>query len=281
MSLCLSLLAERGNKVINISDEKVNFGEFSADNLALKDLPLYRDMYVLFAGNDTEHVEPILTRTRDILISLEKEPSVRDAANALDLAYGERLQEEIHCRVLRRRGFTVESFRKEGKQKCTPSDYLNLCSRIEKVSISLKFIVSGFGANDSRDAHNGRIYTIDGVSAPKSRTPIGMWAVGSGRTAALGWLAYHIERLNVNSLQSESLALYYGLTARFMAETDVDVGRGDTMVYIAEKDKKGRYPTHALLQAVRDIWEKEGAPQVPKNLEERMKALIKKETRTA
>jgi hypothetical protein len=277
VSLCLSLLAESGKKIINISDEKVNFGNFSADTLALKDMPIYRDIYALFAGNDVEHVEPIVERTRELLLDSPKPPSVRDAAKALNCAYGERLREEIYCRVLRRRGFTVESFMAEGKKKCTVSDYLNLCSRIEKVSLSVKFIVSGFGANGTKGAQDGHIYTIDGSSAPKSCTPVGMWAIGSGRTAALGWLAHHIERLNMNWMKSEGSALYYGLTARFMAEADVEVGRGDTMIYIAEKGKKARYPTHTLIQTVRDMWEKEGAPQVPKKLEERMKALIEKE----
>ena len=95
VSLCLSLLAEGGVKVINISDEKVNFGDFSADNLSLKDQPLFADIYVLFAGNDTEHVEPILGRTREILVASKNPASLEDAANALDLAYSERLHQEI------------------------------------------------------------------------------------------------------------------------------------------------------------------------------------------
>jgi hypothetical protein len=282
MSLCLSQIAESGKKIINISDQKVNFGTFSADNLALKDRPLFGETYTLFAGDDTEHVEPILSRTRQILAASAniKAISVQDAADAVDLAYSERLHKEIENRVLRKRGFTIDSFRNEGRQKCTPSDYLNLCTRIDKVSLSLKFIVSGFSGPDSKDGSNGRIFTIDGMSAPKSCTPIGMWAIGSGKTAALGWLAYHIERLNVNWLSSEAEALYYGLTARFMAETDVNVGRGDTVIYIAERGKPIRYANYSLIQAVRQIWEQEGAPQVPKNLEERMTELIMTEMKS-
>ena len=43
--------------------------------------------------------------------------SVRDAAYVLDQAYGERLHDEIYRRVLRKRGFDIASFRKEGKEK--------------------------------------------------------------------------------------------------------------------------------------------------------------------
>ena len=125
MSIGLSLLSDNGKKVINITDQKVNFGGFAADNLALKDLPLYKDIYALFAGNDVAHVEPILDRAREILLSSKSLPSVRDAAYALDQAYGERLHDEIYRRVLRKRGFDVASFREKGKQKCTPSAYLS------------------------------------------------------------------------------------------------------------------------------------------------------------
>jgi hypothetical protein len=279
MSVCISLLAEHGKKVINISDRKVNFGAFSADNLALKDYPLYRDIYALFAGNDVEHVEPILNRAREILYELKSPPSVVQAARILDQAYGERVNEEITCRVLRKRGFTVDSFLEKGRQKCTPSAYLNLCNRIDQVSISLRFIVSGFGSESTGELASARIYVVDGKNAPKSYTSVGMWAIGTGASAALSSLAFHAERLDVNSFASEGVALYFGLAAKFAAESSAEVGRGDTFAYIAERGKRIRYPVYALIQSVRAKWEKEGAARIPKNLEAEMKELVAKETK--
>jgi hypothetical protein len=273
VSICLSLLFENSKKIVNISDQKVNFGDFSADNLALKDLPIYKDMFVLFAGNDVEHAMPIIERARDIVYASKSAISVRDAAYALDQAYCERLHDEITRRVLRKRGFDVESFREKGKQKCTPSSYLNLCSRIDQVSISLKFLVVGFGPTNA----TGHIYLVDGESAPKNYDAIGMYAIGAGAIAAVSSLAFHAERLQVNPYAEEERALYFALTAKFMAESSGDVGRGETFVTIIEKGKPTRYPTHNFTETVRSLWEKDGAPRVPKNLDATMKELIAKE----
>lgn len=267
MSVCIDVVAEEETKIVSVCDTKVGFGDFSADNLSLK-TEFAAGCRILVAGNDIEHASPILDRSRELLSAIF-EPSVRQVAEAIDEAYGERLHVEISRKVLRKRGFDVPTFLEKGKQKCTPSAYLSLCSRIDQVSISLKFLVSGF---DEVGAH---IYCVDGESAPKNYDSIGMWAIGKGAHAALSLLAFHVEHKHIiphnRSLEE---ALFFALAAKFMAESCGDVGRQDTFVGIDELGKNSWFLKRKDVEQIRDIWNAESAPQLPANLFERIHDIL-------
>jgi hypothetical protein len=279
LTVCIAVLCNEHKTMVTVSDWKVNFGDFAADNVASKQTMLASDYQVLFAGNDTEHVVPIIERAREILLNPNRSvPELRkalemspvDVANALDEAFAERLHVEINNRVLRKRGFTVDSFRDTGKQKCTTSAYLALCSRIDQVSISLISLMCGFDKKGM-----GHIYSVDGKSAPKCYDSIGMWAIGSGAHAALSSLAFHADKVQLNRTTSIEKATYLAIAAKFMAESSSEAGKGATNITISEKDKmlKLCVPTPRL-EKIRSLWEKEGAPRIPENIETTMKSHI-------
>ena len=141
MSVCITILCDHRKAIVTVSDLKANFGDFSAEMIALKDIPLCPGYTVLIAGDDMEHSTPILDRASSLL-SPEPEGggfrSPDEVAGAVDQAFGERLHSEIERRVLRKRGFTVQTFLDKGKQKCSASSYLSLCNRIDQVSIKLE-----------------------------------------------------------------------------------------------------------------------------------------------
>jgi hypothetical protein len=254
-----------------VSDWKVNFGDFAADNVAVKETILFPNYQVLFAGNDTEHAAPIIQRASEILFSsMSVRPSPVDVANAADQAYGERLQIEITNRVLRKHGFDADSFRETGKRKCTASVYQALCGRIAQVNISLKLLVCGFDKDGI-----GHIYCVDGKSAPKCYDNIGMWAIGSGAHAALSSLAFHADKVDLNRTTSVGKATYLAIAAKFMAESSSEVGKGATNILIGEKGNvmKLCVPTPRL-EKIRALWEREGAPRIPENIEAEMKSHI-------
>jgi len=290
VSVCIAVLCNSYKTIVSVSDYKVGFGDFSADNLAQKRHQIWAGSQVLFAGNDVEHAMPILeranhileTQTEDLLLKLKREreskgpegildghhelPSYIDVVDAIDKAYGERLQSEITKKVLRKRGFDVNTFRETGKQKCTPSAYLALLSRIDQIKISLKFIVLGFTENGE-----GHIYSVDGESSPKCYDSIGMWAIGSGAHAALSSLAFHVNRVSLNVYSSIEKATYFAMAAKFMAESSSEVGTGATDVYINQKEGKVLHVSTSSIAIIRDLWERQGAPRVPENLDKVMK----------
>lgn len=237
----------------------------------VKDIPIYKRCTALIAGDDTEHVTPILERAQQLIYAGTTVKSPGDVADSVDQAFSERLKKEIEARILRKRGFTVESFLEKGKQKCTPSAYLALLNRIDQVSISLKFLICGF---DEKGI--GHIWGVDGKSAPANYDSVGMWAIGSGAHAALSSLAFHANQANLTIHKSKEEAVYFALAAKFMAESSDQVGKVGTFVSVIEASeaKPLEYMTFASLAKARSLWESQGAPRVPKDVVEFMKPLI-------
>jgi 20S proteasome alpha/beta subunit len=274
VSVCIALMCNDSKAIVTVSDAKVTFGGYSADRVAVKNVPMHKNCAVMFAGDDVEHAAPILERTWELtLASIKKQskderPSPAEIADMVDQAYSERLQREIAAKVLRKRGFDVDSFRDKGKLKCTPSAYLSLCSRIDQVNISLEFLVCGFDKEGK--AH---IIRVDGKSAPKSYDPIGMWAIGSGAYSAMSWLAFHADRRHVSRYESLETAAYFALTAKFMSEASGDVGK-ETFTIILEPDKQTKYVSYAGANSIRAFWEDQGMPPLPAGIKEEVGQVI-------
>lgn len=270
VTVAIGIICDNGKSVVSVTDQKVSFGDaFSADVIVVKDVPFYANHFALVAGDDAEHAKPILNRAEKILLSLSPCPdSSEEVAEAVDQAFAERLHKEISGKVLRKRGFNVESFRERGRQKCTPSAYLNLCERIDRTDISLKFLVCGF--DEEGTAH---IYLVDGKSAPKCYDAVGMWAIGSGDHAALACLAFHAERLHFAVHEPAEKAMYFALTAKFMSESSGAVGKS-TFACVSSKGGLARYILPSDIGKIRAMWEAEGCPRSPDSLTERMAGLI-------
>ncbi|MGC2698495.1 MAG: hypothetical protein WA738_22125 [Candidatus Angelobacter sp.] len=270
VSVGIALIADHRKTLITVTDAQVNFGTFSADYAALKNKPIHKNWTVLIAGNDVEHADPILNRASDILRQSPPENPI-DVANAVDEAFSERIHNEINNSILRKRGFDVDSFREKRKQKCTPSVYLSLCSRIDQVKISLKFLVCGFDGGG--EAH---IFLVDGEHAPKNYDRLGMWAIGSGAHSALSFLAFHADQGAFGDLTTNEGA-YLALGAKFMAETSSDVGKKAAFIMIFENgtfSNRRSVPYPLITKMKEEIWIPEGMPRLPENIEERMSKYI-------
>jgi 20S proteasome alpha/beta subunit len=267
MSVCIAILCEERKTIVTVSDLKVNFGDFSAEGIVVKDIPFCAGNSILLAGDDMEYAAPILDRAKQIIGAGYKPPN--EVADAIDEAFRDQLQKQIENRVLRKRGFTAATFLDKGKQKCTPTVYLALCNRIEQVSIKLKFLVCGFDENKI-----GHIYLVDGENAPANYDSVGMWAIGSGAHAALSTLAYFANRLDITVNKSAGEATYFGMTAKYMAESSDQVGKKEPFVCVVDASRKGKYINYRDLVKIRQLWEQDGAPRVPDNLIEFMKPLL-------
>jgi ATP-dependent protease HslVU (ClpYQ) peptidase subunit len=271
VTICIGALCENRDKIVLISDSKVSFGDFSADMAVLKMDVLFSRWITLFAGEDTEHIPFILERTHSLLSALRRRkvaiPTPAQVANALQRAYQERLDEQIEATVLRRYGFTVSSFNRDGKKRCTASVYNGLCSKIANVKLSLKFLLAGFDAKNK-----GYLLVGGGEEAPTDYSKLGFWAIGTGADSALSSLTYHRQRQHISSSVSVEQCLYVTCASKFMSESARDVGRWTSGCVIGPPP--AGFDTLLSHHPIRKIWEEEGAPRLPKNLEARMKPLI-------
>jgi hypothetical protein len=126
-----------------VSDGKADFGDFSADGVALKIHLLGPDCLAMFAGNDSEYANTVLEPARRKCYSGNpKRPKFCGpelAALYIHESYLDLLQSQIENKVLRRHGFTLQSFREKGKESLTPEVFSSFHQRIEQVKISLNF----------------------------------------------------------------------------------------------------------------------------------------------
>ncbi|MBI2186564.1 MAG: hypothetical protein HYU37_05495 [Acidobacteria bacterium] len=272
MTVCIAALAEHDKCIVAVSDNKVGFTDFSAENLAIKNIPFGGgDWTAMCAGNDISHADPILDHASDLLREgwakqktpkrRRHTPDPRAVIDALDNALNWRLQREIETSVLRPFGFTAETFRRQGRQQCTETQHAALCAKINQVDLGgLVFLLAGF---DQRGI--GHIWSVNGVSAPHNYDRSGMFAVGSGAWPALNTMAFHADaghlRFRHSSVES---VVYCALTAKFMAESASDVGKSTFAVVLRKKgDKATQFVKEPEVAVVRERWKNEGAPRFP------------------
>jgi hypothetical protein len=244
---------------------KAGLGSFASDFVAPKSVLLGR-WVVMYAGEDIESVPFIISEARSSLARLKGNVEPQDIASAVDHAYAQRLNSIIETKVLRRYGYTSETFRKQGKKQLTASVCSSLCVGIANVKLSLRFLITGF------DRHGqGHILVAGGDEPPFDYTALGFFAIGSGANAALSSLLFHKSKLRMTGQMSEGVCVYLLCEAKFMAEPG-DVGRATFITLHSSKDKP-RFVTN--VDAIREIWEAEGAPCLPKFTAVRVEKLIR------
>ena len=158
-----------------------------------------------------------------------------------------------------------------GSKKCTATVYNNLCAKIDKVEISLKFLLYGF--SEDGKAH---LYEVDGSERPKCYDAIGFWAIGSGAHAALSSLAFHVDRKELSKFWSTlEEAVYFASEAKFMAESSGLVGREMAILAIHKSTERNAVLLlEEEIAEVKRIWNAEGAPRVPSEIRKKMMAVI-------
>jgi hypothetical protein len=277
VSVGIVVICDNYKGIVSVSDTKATFADFSADHAAIKARRIYRNWWVVYAGNDVEYAPGIIADAEESLDrGCEDDPPFKKAKQivaALHDAYWSAVYSQIENRVLRKQKFTVDSFRETGSKKCTATIYNNMCAKIDRVELSLQFLLYGF-SEDGR-AH---IYLVDGGDAPKCYDTVGVWAIGSGAHAALSSLAFHIDckELNKHATKPEKAA-YFACEAKFMAESSGQVGKDMAILAVHranEKPTDARIVLQAEISKIKEIWKAQGAPRVPPNIEEQVAALL-------
>ncbi|HEV7220215.1 MAG TPA: hypothetical protein VGN39_15185, partial [Terriglobales bacterium] len=72
VSVCLALACNGGDSIVTVCDKKVDFGDYSADRTAVKNISFGKSALVLFAGNEVEHADPIIETAYDISRKVDK-----------------------------------------------------------------------------------------------------------------------------------------------------------------------------------------------------------------
>jgi len=261
VSVCIAVLSESRKKIVCVTDARASFKDFSSDKLALKNWPFFRDWVALYAGSDVEYVPSILEGTSDRLYALMKKGrkiGAKEVGNALQAMWWAKLDELVEYRVLRRHKVSTREFLSKRKF-FTDEVYNNLRNRMEQIKLSLQILACGFDPDGQ-----GRILLIDGVTPPRRYDPTGVFAIGTGASAALSALSFHADKNYLSQFSDINTSLYCALEARFMAASAQDVGRESTFVTVMEKGKEIQYMSDLGVEYIRKVWARSGAPRIPK-----------------
>jgi hypothetical protein len=277
VTVALAMLGSYGpmgdQRLVCITDNRVGFGDFSGENVALKNEVLVPGWGVLIAGNDVDHAPAIIRsarkKIRAVLAKTKQPLEPEEIAEALDESFSEQLQIQIENKILRKHGFDGESFRNSGKQRCTPEIYARVWDKVDREKFSLSFIVYGFDQN-----RIGHIWLVDGEDAPKSYDSIGFWSIGKGASAALNTIAFYLSRDRQLASSIED-TVYVAFAAKFMAESS-DVGPSTFAVILPPPSQDGFATvfTPPEIEKTRKLWEDAGVPRIGQSVSKAVKEII-------
>jgi hypothetical protein len=269
VSICIAALCEKRKVVVVASDMLATLGSTASDVSVMKNDVLFPRWVVLTAGDDTEHIDPILNRAKQLLRRKLERKTPQEVASKLTQAYQERLQEEIAAKVLSRYRFTPNTFRDTGKKRLTASVYNALAARIAAIKLRLHFLVAGFDHGGI-----GHVLGLMGEECPVSYDKLGYWAIGEGAPMALASLGFFNHEPKLSGTLSVGDCVYQVLAAKFMAEATKTVGRQSFFAVYGPNDGQVRFISLADQQRVREAWETEGAPRIPKQIVEKIPNML-------
>jgi hypothetical protein len=261
VTVCIGALCENRKVVIAATDMLATLGLVASDVGVFKNEVIFPRWVAMTAGDDTEHIDAILNRTRALLSRKIEHKTPEEVAVELVQAYSERLQELITLRVLSRYRFTPNTFRDHGKKRLTASVYNALASRIAAIKIRLSFLVCGFDRSGV-----GHILGIHGEEPAVSYDKLGYWAIGDGASMALASLGFFNHRPRLGGELSLEECLYQVCAAKFMAESIGTVGRQTHIAIYGPEDGVVRFVYLSDLETIRKAWDDEGAQRVPSNI---------------
>jgi hypothetical protein len=232
-------------------------------------MPIGGRNVLLIAGNDVNRAETIFNKAKARLG--EEGVRWRDADRIAEIVFEECNTERdriIEASILRKRGFNWKMFREGGKTLCTDAVYYEIASEIADVKLSLDCLIAGFDEDDKP-----HIRFTNWETPPENYDQLGFYAIGTGAHAAMNSLAHAVEYLNFGRKLKISEVVYHVLAAKFMSESAQDVGQ-DTLLVVGghgvHDDPNDKdilfFSVFAGVDFVREKWETEGGPKIPKGI---------------
>jgi len=253
VTVCIAAIAENEAQICVVTDSKAAFGDFSSDKGAIKHEHLGNGHLTLIAGNDVVYALTLLAKAKK---RIEKDQT-RDSDATADILYEELCATRnrlIEAKVLRRYGMTVQQFMDKGRKSFTDQVFYDICSRIDRVELSLTLLLAGF---DARKVPHLRVITVD--EPPQNFDSIAFAAIGSGAPAALASLSFAADHHGFSRYSEIHDSTCHLLAAKYMAESATDVGHNTFFLSVG---KQGAVMLHDLAtKAVRESWLKHGAPK--------------------
>lgn len=226
MTVCVAVENRIESYLVVVSDMKVSTTDMSADFASIKVRSIGSRWVVTFSGSDMTPVMPIIRKAKRLLTRGE---SVIEIERAFVDAYKSYIQELAEANVLSPIGYTLEEFKKHGLEQLGQEQFSRHLYELEQQKTDAQFLVAGYDDSDPM-AH---IFTVSYPGVVNNYSTLGLWAIGSGQTNALGSLFNADIKTALYSTMPETI--YRACEAKFNAENAEGVGK-ETAGIILTKD---------------------------------------------
>lgn len=229
MTVCIASICDSGQSILAVCDSKLSAIYTSSDRATLKARRVSKSWAFMYAAEDVSPVVPI----------------------------EEKIKEEIASKPNRLAAISLLAQAAFLEQQRARARARNLVPQETKLELVLLF----FGYDEQ---HNAHIFTVaDPNGEITYHDAAGLKAVGSGGLIAEAILNSYGQNRNTSS----EMGIYFALAAKFMAESATDVGR-DTFAVRFKPNGLARPLLADHLNGFRAMWENEGKPRVPQNVEQ-------------
>lgn len=266
---CDELKEDRSPKLLLITDMMAS-GSTTSIETAVKIRHIHQGWYAMFAGNDISALQLVIGPASRAVKSKEDADESRVAIELVK-AYQFIRRKQVEDQILSPFGIKIADFLKEGAKYFPPAQYSQLFYQIETFDLGFEILVAGFA--------KGRLTkpSIFHIQNPGTLRPdelLGFAAIGTGALNAISYLATKEQ----TPFDSFELSLYNGIAAKAMAEKALGVGPKTMVVYLEAGQENAKLLRDEQVRAIRKIWKKGEADVRPRNLQEKVKEILKANT---
>ncbi len=244
--------------IIFATDQMMSVGIRTADlPLVTKGFAVHKQWFTVWAGTVT-FVTPILQKVAEALKTIP-EPDLVTVSSTFVRVYQEeraRLAEQYVLSPFRLDMQTFVGHLTSGQS----ASLADMQRRIQDFDFDCEFLVGGYGPD--KKPH---LFTVTPPGVEQHYDPIGFWCIGSGQDAASSSLMFR----RIHAVMSAKEILYYVAEAKFMSEYSMGVGKGSLFMDV-RPNEAGRMLQLEDVPKLRQLWEAEGQPPLPPNLDTRV-----------
>jgi hypothetical protein len=255
MTVCVAALCNAEHVIVTASDSMMAWGPSMTAETSLKYEMVHPRWGCMLAGDDITPAEPIIRLTRQRLVE-HQVPSVSQVEEAIRTSWRTVKNQIAETHVLSPYGITIDTFVRDGRNIFGDAAFADMCSEIARASeLSCELLFYGFGRSD-----RGHLLHVVHPGEPVDFQRLGFAAIGSGRDSAMASLMWEPAH---RSFAGTTDGTYRVCAAKFMAETAMGVGR-DTIVIGIRADNSKFLLRDSDVSQIRELWETEGRPRIPK-----------------
>jgi 20S proteasome alpha/beta subunit len=258
MTVGIAAIIDQDRAIILVTDQMFNVGAATVDiPTAAKSFRFHNRWSALWAG-DVTLVPPILRKVAAEL-STNSSGDIAEVSSAFARVYRDEWARFAEQEVLAPFGLDMQAFVELLANKET-AELSEMKRRIQDVDFDVEFLVAGF---DSKAKPH--IFTVTPPGVERHYDAIRFWSIGSGAEAALSSLMFR----RLNPVMPLKQAIYHVAEAKYLSESSLAVGRGSLSILITS-DGKFSMLYRQDEKDLRDLWETEGQPPIPADLDTRV-----------